>query len=68
MTPLRVTATFRIQAGKEEAFRLIIRTLESAVRAHDKGTLIYDWYVSPDGLPHLRMNTMKATMLSWLMQ
>jgi quinol monooxygenase YgiN len=49
MIPLRVTAEFRIRAGKDEAFRLIMRALESAVREHDKGTLIYDWYISPDG-------------------
>ena len=49
MIPLRVTAEFRISYGNDGAFRSIVRALESAVLAHDTGTLIYAWYISPDG-------------------
>ena len=41
---LNVIVTRRVQAGKEEQVEAILRDLQAATLANDKGCLRYEWY------------------------
>jgi quinol monooxygenase YgiN len=41
---LNVVVTRRVQAGKEEEVEAILRNLQAATLANDKGCLRYEWY------------------------
>ena len=41
---LNVVVTRRVQAGKEEEVEAILRDLQAATLANDKGCLRYEWY------------------------
>ena len=41
---LNVLVTRRVQAGKEEEVEAILRNLQAATLANDKGCLRYEWY------------------------
>ena len=58
---LNVVVTRRVQAGKEEKVEAILRDLQAATLANDKGCLRYEWY---------RASTSQTYMLleSWVDQ
>jgi quinol monooxygenase YgiN len=43
---LNALATQRVQAGKEEEVEAILRDLQAATLANDRGCLRYEWYLA----------------------
>jgi quinol monooxygenase YgiN len=47
-TPIGWTVQFKINPGKVDAFRKIVKELVVAVEEADPGTLMYQWFLSQD--------------------
>ena len=48
MGPISIHSTSHIRPGKLGDFKAVARDCLAIVREKDPGTLVYDWYLSPD--------------------